>query len=86
MRKPILRVVFAVLLTLIVILGLYTVVLGASPHVGVKGGQVHVDAGLMPDLHHQLSSAPKLQSVAPQFDSQGGHHGCHEDSYTDPGD
>lgn len=86
MRKPIVRVVFAVLISLIVIAGIYTSVLGASLHAGTKSGQVHVDASLMPDLKHQLSSIRELQSVVPQVESPGRNHDCHSDVQTDPND
>ncbi len=80
------RVVFAVLITLVVIAGVFTSAQGASLNAGTKSGQVHVDAGLMPDLSHHRGSTQELQSYMPQADNPGRTHDCHSDSRVDPND
>jgi len=77
MSKPVVRVVFSVLLSLAVIVGVYTVAQGAASHAGTSSGSLHVDAGLMPDLSHQRSAVQKLQVYMPQTGGPG-HH-CHEE-------
>lgn len=80
------RVVFAVLITLVVIAGVFTSAQSASLNAGTKSGQVHVDAGLMPDLSHQRGSTQQLQSYLPQVESPGKTHDCHSESRVDPND
>ena len=93
MSKPITRVAFAVLITLALLVGIYTSVQGAFSSAGTRSGQVQVDAGLNVDLSHPRSSVPALSS----FETQAGNYvepeadmrndgGCSSDSKTDPND
>jgi hypothetical protein len=86
MSKSTKKVVFALLIALVLIVGIYTTVLGAFASAGSQGGQVHVDASLKPDLAHVRSSPVQaLQSSMPQGEMKSGHD-CHSESYTDPSD
>ena len=82
MSKPVAKIAFALLITVILVAGIYTSVQGAWLNAGTKSGQVHVDAGLNADLSHQRSSGQGLQTFWPQD----GGHGCHSDSQADPND
>ena len=50
MSKRMKRFSFSVLISLAVVAGVYTSVLGASLHAGITRGSLHVTAGLLPDL------------------------------------
>lgn len=91
MSKPITRVAFAVLITLALLVGIYTSVQGAFSSAGTRSGQVHVDAGLNPDLSHPRSSGPALSSFEIQADNYGdadlrNDGGCQSKSKVDPND
>ena len=83
MSKRNVRVAFAVLISLAVIIAVFTSVQGASLNAGAKSGQVHVDAGLNVDLKHSRSPVQELQSFVPQVE-RSGHH-C-EDEAINPSD
>jgi hypothetical protein len=86
MSKPFAKVAFAVLITIILILALYTSVLGANT--GTRIGQSHVDAGLMADLSRSRSAGvAQLSSFEAQLDTykQDGGHGC-ESEHSNPSD
>lgn len=87
MSKPTIKVAFAVLLTLILIVGIYTSVQGAFLNAGTRIGQSHVDAGLSADLSHSRSSGAQMSSFETQLDAytrDGG--GCKSESKTNPSD
>ena len=91
MSKPITRVAFAVLITLALLVGIYTSVQGAFSSAGTRSGQAHVDAGLNADLSHARSSGPALSSFETQagtYSEVGPRHegGCHSESKVDPND
>jgi len=87
MSKPITRVAFAVLITLALLVGIYTSVQGAFSSAGTRSGQVHVDAGLNADLSHVRSSpVQEVQNFLPQGDYMDTPHGCHSESRVDPDD
>ena len=87
MSKPITRVAFAVLITLALLVGIYTSVQGAFSSAGTRSGQVHVDAGLNADLSHVRSSpVHEVQNFLPQGDYMDRPHGCHSESRIDPDD
>ena len=83
MSKPTIKVAFALILTLILIGGIYTTVQGAFLNAGTRVGQAHVDAGLHADLSH-YRSAPirEVQNSLPQSDTVDRPHGCHSDEFT----
>ena len=79
MSKPFAKVAFAVLITFILILALYTSVQGAWLNAGTRVGQSHVDAGLKADLSHARTAGAQLSSFETQLDvytQDGGGHGC----------
>lgn len=83
MSKPTVKVAFALLLTLILILGIYTSVQGAFLNAGTRVGQAHVDAGLNADLsHYRTSPVTEVQSISPQSENADRPHGCHSDEFT----
>lgn len=83
MSKPTIKVAFALLLTLILIIGIYTTVQGAFLNAGTRVGQAHVDAGLNADLSHARSAPIKeLQTYMPQSNMVDRPHGCHSENFT----
>jgi hypothetical protein len=83
MSKPTVKVAFALLLTLILIVGIYSTVQGAFLNAGARIGQAHVDAGLNADLSHSRSAPIReLQTYLPQSDTVDRPHGCHSDEFT----
>jgi hypothetical protein len=82
MSKPITRVAFAVLITLALLVGIYTSVQGAFLSAGTRSGQAHVDAGLNADLSHVRSSPiQEVQNFLPQGENVDKPHGCHSDEF-----
>jgi hypothetical protein len=81
------RVVLAVLISLGVILAVFTSVQGASLTAGTRGGQYFVDAGLMPDLSRARTAGKDVQNFAPYYyEGSGKGGGCERDSHLDPDD
>ena len=82
MSKPFTKVAFAVLITFILILAIYTSVQGAWLNEGTRIGQSHVDAGLKANLSHSRSSGVQMSSSETQLDAytQDGGHGCHSEA------
>ena len=87
MSKPTIKVAFAVLITLILIVGIYTSVQGAFLSAGTRIGQAHVDAGLNANLSHSRSSGIQVSNFESQLDAykQDGGHGC-ESEHGNPSD
>lgn len=81
--KPFTKVAFAVLITLILIVGIYTSVQGAFLSAGTRVGQSHVDAGLNANLsHHRAAPVQGVQSFSSQADNADNRpHGCHADEF-----
>lgn len=81
MSKPFNKVAFAVLLTLILILAIYTSVQGLNA--GTRIGQAHVDAGLNANLsHYRAAPVSEVQSFSSQADYVDNRpHGCHSDEF-----
>ena len=85
MSKRMKRIALSMLISLAVLAGVYTSVLGASlPH-GTTYGSFHLTAGLLPDLSHYRSSAISLNAY---YDLQAPApiHDCGSDSGVDPND
>lgn len=80
MSKPFIKVAFAVVITVVLILAIYTSVQGAWLNAGTRIGQSHVDAGLRANLSHSRSAgAAQLSNFEAQLDAykqDGGGHGC----------
>ena len=72
MSKSTLRILLSVLISLVILAGVFTVVQGEALNAGARGGQNFVDAGLMPDLSHARSSGKTevLLSYVPQASNQ----------------
>ena len=81
MSKRTKRIVLSVLISLAVIAGVYTSVLGASLHAGALGGTPHVTGGLQPDYTHQRTGITSLNEY--NSDLQGPDaqpHHCHDNN------
>ena len=87
MSKRMKQVSFSVLITLAVVAGIYTSVLGASLHAGTSRGSIRVTAGLLPDLSHQRSSAISLNTYYSDLERPAQFHDCgDDDAGMDPND
>jgi len=80
MSKLSTRVALAVLISLVVIAGIYTTVFGASSHSLGSAAGSHLVSGAKVNLDHyrEASPAASLQSSF-QTDKP---HGCHSDNYS----
>ena len=77
MSKPAVRIVLTVLISLVLIAGIYTTVRSLGSSAGVKVGQAYVTAGLLPDSSHPRTSSQTLQGADAQLDSyKDGGGGC----------
>ena len=86
MSKRMNRFALAVLISLIVVAGVYTTVLGASSH-GTSYGSVHVTAGLLPDYSHARTSAISLNAYYSDLQRPAQFHDCGDgNSAFDPND
>jgi hypothetical protein len=88
MSKPITRVAFALLISLVLIAATYMTVQGAFPGAESKAAGVHTVNGLQTNFNHYRSTASELaiyqiQSQAGDAPHQGG---CHSDTQTSPDD
>jgi hypothetical protein len=92
MSKPIARVAFFLLISLVLIAATSASVrgwLGSSSE--VAGVQSHVVSGLQTNLNHDRSTVSELQTLQLQMDSQslqqsGKGHGCESEQQTVPQD
>ena len=92
MSKPITRVAFFLLISLVLIAATSASVrgwLGSSSE--VAGVQSHVVSGLQTNLNHDRSTVSELQTLQLQMDSQplqqsGKGHGCESEQQTVPQD
>jgi hypothetical protein len=86
MSKRMNRVALAVVISLAVVAGVYTSVLGASLHAGRISGSIHVTVGLMPDLSHYRSPI-SLNTYYPDLQGPTKFHDCGgDDAGVDPND
>ena len=86
MSKRINRVALALLISLIVVAGVYTIVLGAPSH-GMRYGGVHVTAGLLPDYNHARTGAIALNAYYSDLQRPAQFHDCGDgNSAFDPND
>ena len=85
MSRPVARIVLSVLISLILVVGIYVTVYGAAFSVGASSGRVQVTAGLLPDLNHQRmqqASAPAsgyYTGLAEKQSFKGNGHDCSSD-------
>jgi len=87
MSKPIVRVLASVLLSLAVIVAIYTSAQGMSPRANPDSAQVHVVNGVKTNLDHLRSSSNELNSVEMEAEAESGKgHGCESELQTSPDD
>jgi hypothetical protein len=86
MSKPVARVVFSIVIALILVLAIYTSVLGASSsEVATKSAQGYIGADASLSLSQGQNASQELNS----FESKGadqGDEGCNHDSMINPDD
>jgi len=92
MSKRIAQVAFSVLISLAVIVAIYTSVQGLAPKADTNSAKVHVVNGLQTNLNHFRSSAAELESAGIQADpfvqpdKGSGHGGCEDELRVNPSD
>ena len=87
MSKPAVRIVLTVLISLAVLAGIFSTVQSAASSVGVKVGQAHVTAGLLPDTSHPRNAPQTLQGSDTQLDPyMKGGGGCEDENLVHPDD
>ena len=84
MSKPATRVALSVLISLGVIAGIYTSVLGASPNLENRAGS-HLVSGENVNLDHYRAANPAPAPMQSDF-QPGKGHGCESDLRTSPDD
>lgn len=82
MSKTRIQIVIAVVLSLILLVGVFSVAQGAALTAGAKYGQPHVTAGLQADLSRTRT---KGQELTPYLQNDMGG-GCERDNHTSPDD
>ena len=85
MSKRMKRIALAVLISLAVVAGVYTSVLGASLHAGTSRGAARVNAGLMLDVSHYRQAA-SLNIYYSDTARPAKVHDCNFDSGVSPDD
>src|SRR5215207_884265 len=93
MSRPIARVAFAILVSLVLIAATYMTVQGALPKVDTRSAQSHIVNGLKTNLNHDRSTVSELQTLQMQSDlysqPSGGTHqggGCESENRSSPDD
>ena len=76
MSKRMKRVALSVLISLAVLAGLYTTVLGASLNAGASRGGLRTTAGLVLDQSHQRSQAISLNEYYADLEGSEDGHDC----------
>ena len=79
------RIALATLLSLVVLIGIYTSVAGASLSAAPGRTGSHLVSGAMVNLDHYRVAVPQLE-LAPMQADQPRVHGCHSENYTSPDD
>jgi len=79
------RIALATLLSLVVVIGIYTSVAGASLSAGQDRVGSHLVSGAMVNLDHYRAAAPQPE-LAPMQNEGPKSHGCHSENYTSPDD
>jgi negative regulator of sigma E activity len=80
------RIALAALVSLAVIVGIYTSVEGASLSARQDRAGSHQVSGAMVNLDHYRSAAPQPELAPMQSDSSGKGHGCDSENRTSPDD
>ena len=85
MSKRMKRVALSVLISVAVLAGLYTTVLGAALNAGASRGGLRTTAGLVLDLSHQRSQAISLNEYYADAERPSQLHHCGgDDGLADP--
>jgi len=88
--KPVIRVAFFLLISLLLIAATYMTVQGAHLKTEINRAQAHVVSGLQTNFNHDRLSSAELQSLQTSNYAQPGasHHngGCHSDTHQVPQD
>ena len=87
MSKPIARVVFSALITLALVVGIYSSVQGAAVKTGTKSAQAYISASVNLGPNSSRTSVQGQNSSGAQTNNQNqsGHH-CHSDATNNPSD
>jgi hypothetical protein len=80
------RIVLASLVSLGVILGIYTSVKGATFNVQRETAGAHQVSGIMVNLDHYRAAQSNLSSTSNQIHQQGAGHDCNRDAQNSPQD
>ena len=76
MSKSVTRVAFVLLITLALLVGVYTVVYGAAFQAGAKSGSLHTTAGLLLDRSHSRSTGVSLNEYYADTQRPAQFHDC----------
>jgi len=80
------RIALAALVTLVVIIGIYTSVEGASLSSRQDRAGSHLVSGAMVNLDHYRAAAPQPELAPIQSQPSGKGHGCDSENRTSPDD
>ncbi|HXD11512.1 MAG TPA: hypothetical protein VN653_15720 [Anaerolineales bacterium] len=86
MSKRMNRIALAVLISLAIVVAVYTSVLGASLHAGASRGAVRTTAGLTLDVSHVRSQGISLNAYYSDVAQPARVHDCSHDSAVNPDD
>lgn len=87
MSKLTTRIAFSILVSLIVIAGIYTTVFSASPNASEAKAGSHLVSGAKVNLDHYREANPAPAPLQSDFESgKGSGHGCESESRTSPED
>ena len=88
MSKLTTRIALSVLISLVVIAGIYTTVFGASSNASEKMAGSHLVSGAKVNLDHyrEANPAPAVPSEASEFMRNNGYGGCEHENRTSPDD
>jgi hypothetical protein len=87
MSKLTTRIALSVLISLVVIAGIYTTVFGASPNASEKTTGSHLVSGAKVNLDHYREANPAPAPLQSDFQSdKGSGHNCESESFTSPED
>ncbi|HJS17541.1 MAG TPA: hypothetical protein VJ785_02245 [Anaerolineales bacterium] len=86
MSKPLTRIALAALISLAVIVGIYSSVQGAAPDSAASTAGSHLVSGAKVNLDHFREANPAPAPVQSDFQSGKGHGGCEDELRTSPDD
>ena len=86
MSKVPTRIALSVLISLAVIIGIYTTVFGASADTAENRAGSHLVSGAKVNLDHYRSAEPAPAPLQSPFQDGKGHGGCESEMRSDPSD